>query len=196
MIVRAGLQALINSQPDMLVIAEAKNGEQAIARFREHRPDVTLMDMRMPVMNGYESVSAIRAEFPEACVVVLSTYSGDEDIRRALLAGARAYLTKDVLDDELITVIRTAHAGKHYLPLPLKATLAAESPRPDLSSRELEVLRLVVDGRTNKQIAHELKIADDTAKNHVKSILRKLGASDRTHAATSAIQRGIIHLRS
>jgi two-component system, NarL family, response regulator len=143
-------------------------------------------------MNGFAALAALRAEFPDARVVALSMFGGDEDIRRALSAGAQAYLTKDVLPDELIGAIRVVHAGERYLPELVLATLAAEMPR--LSERELEVLRLVAQGLSNKRIAHVLNIAEDTAKNHVKSILKKLGADDRTQAATEAIQRGIIHL--
>jgi DNA-binding NarL/FixJ family response regulator len=191
-IARAGVQAIVNAQPDMIIVAEAGNGEQALALYRKHHPDVVLMDMRMPVMNGFEALSVLRRQFPEARVVALSTFGGDEDIRRALNGGARAYLTKDVLPDELIAAIRAVHAGDRYLPESALATLAAEKPR--LSERELEVLRLVAQGLSNKRIAHELDIAEDTAKNHVKSILKKLGADDRTQAATQAILRGMIHL--
>jgi two-component system, NarL family, response regulator len=192
LIARAGVQAIVNAQSDMVIIAEAGNGEQALSLYRKHRPDVTLMDMRMPVMNGFAALAALREEFPDARVVALSTFGGDEDIRRALSAGAQAYLTKDVLPDELIGAIRAVHAGERYLPELVLATLAAEMPR--LSDRELEVLRLVAQGLSNKRIAFVLNIAEDTAKNHVKSILKKLGADDRTQAATEAIQRGIIHL--
>jgi DNA-binding NarL/FixJ family response regulator len=193
LIARAGLSAIVNAHPDMAVVAEAINGEQALALHRTHRPDVTLMDMRMPVVTGFEAVSAIRREFPNARIIALSTFGGDEDIRRALLAGAQAYLTKDVLHDELIGAIRAVHAGHPYPPAASGAKIRL--PHPDLSVRELDVLRLITEGFSNKQIARELRIAEDTAKNHVKSILRKLGADDRTHAATEAIRRGIIHLR-
>jgi DNA-binding NarL/FixJ family response regulator len=194
LIARAGVSAIVNAHPDMTVIAEAINGNQAVVLHRTHRPDVTLMDMRMPVMNGFEAVAAIRAEFPNARVIALSTYSGDEDIRRAMLAGAQAYLTKDVLHDELIGAIRAVHDRQHCLPPFAAPALETSLRHPDLSARELEALSLIVRGFSNKQIAHQLKIAEDTAKNHVKSILRKLGAEDRTHAATEAIRRGIVHL--
>lgn len=194
LIARTGMGAIVNAQPDMTVIAEATNGEQAVAMYRLHNPDVTLMDMRMPGMNGFEAVAAIRANHPQARIVALSTFGGDGDIRRALLAGVQAYLTKDVLHDDLIGAIRAVHVGERYLTASVVATLGAELPRPDLSARELSVLQLIVQGLTNKQIAFELKIAEDTAKNHVKSILKKLGADDRTQAATAAIQRGIVHL--
>jgi DNA-binding NarL/FixJ family response regulator len=191
-IARAGVEAIVNAQPDMNIVAEAGNGEQALALYRKHRPDIILMDMRMPVMDGFAALSVLRREFPDARVVALSTFGGDEDIRRTLNAGAQAYLTKDVLPDELIAAIRAVHAGERYLPELVLATLAAEMPR--LSERELEVLRLVAQGLSNKRIAYVLNIAEDTAKNHVKNILKKLGADDRTQAATEAIQRGIIHL--
>jgi two-component system NarL family response regulator len=195
LIARAGVGAIVNAQPDMTVVAEATNGQQAVALHREHRPDVTLMDMRMPIMTGFEAVAAIRADFPNARIVALSTFGGDEDIRRALLAGVQSYLTKDVLHDELIEAIRAVHAGQRYLPGPVAAALAAQLPRPDLSARELDVLRLIVQGLSNKQIAYTLGIAEHTVKNHVKNILSKLGVDDRTQAATAAIQRGIIHLQ-
>jgi two-component system NarL family response regulator len=195
LIARAGLGAIVNAQPDMAVIAEAENGEQARELYARHRPDVALMDMRMPVLDGIGAIAAIRADFPQARIVALSTFGGDEDIRRALLAGAQAYLTKDVLHDDLIGAIRAVHTGRQYLPASVRATLDAESPHPDLSTREMEVLRLIVQGLSNKQIAFHLRIAEDTVKNHVKSILKKLGADDRTLAATKAIQRGIIHLQ-
>jgi two-component system NarL family response regulator len=194
LIARVGLGAIVNAQPDMSVVGEATNGMQAVAVYREHRPDVVLMDMRMPVMSGFEAVSAIRAESPNARIVALSTYGGDEDIHRAFLAGVQSYLTKDVLHDELIQAIRAVHTGQKYLPAPIAAALAAQLPRPDLSARELEVLNLIVQGLSNKQLAHTLGIAEHTVKNHVKSILNKLDVDDRTQAATAAIQRGIIHL--
>jgi DNA-binding NarL/FixJ family response regulator len=193
-IARAGVAACLNAQPDMIVVAEATNGERAIALYQELRPDVALMDVRMPGMSGLSAVSAILAEFPAARIVVLSSYGGDEDIHRAFLAGVQSYLTKDVLHDELIRAIRSVHAGQKYLPPAIAAALAAQSPRADLSSRELEVLKLVVQGLGNKQIAYSLFMAEHTAKNHVKHILSKLGVEDRTQAATVAIQRGIVHL--
>jgi len=195
LIARAGVGAIVNAQADMEVVAEAVNGEQAVAMYRLHLPDVTLMDMWRPVMNGFEALAAIRSEFPDARIVALSTYAGDEDIRKALMAGAQSYLTKDVLHDELLGAIRAVHAGKRYLPAQIEAAITSQLPHPELSARELEVLQLIAPGFSNKQIAHELRIAEDTVKNHVKSILKKLAADDRTQAATNAIQRGIIHLR-
>jgi two-component system NarL family response regulator len=196
LIARVGVAAIVNAQPDMTVVAEATNGQEAINAYREHRPDVALMDMRMPVMNGFDAVSKIRGEFPSARVVALSTYGGDEDIHRAFLAGVQSYLTKDVLHDELIQAIRTVHAGERYVPPAIATALAAQLPRPDLSARELEVLKLIVQGLSNKQIGYALNIVEHTVKNHVKSILNKLDVDDRTQAATAAIQRGIIHLNS
>ena len=195
LIARAGLKAIVNAQPDMVVIAEAVNGHQAFTLYLKHRPDVVLMDMRMPVMDGYDAIIAIREEYPNARMVALSTFGGDEDIRRALGLGAQAYLTKDVLDGDLIGAIRAVHGGEQYLPQSVRAALAAQSAPPDLSARELAVLRLIVEGLSNKAIAFELRIAEDTAKHHVKNILKKLNVDDRTQAATKAIQRGIIHLR-
>jgi DNA-binding NarL/FixJ family response regulator len=194
LIARVGVKTILNMQPDMTVVAEAANGAQAVELHRQHRPDITLMDMRMPGTSGLEAIVAIRAEIPQARIIALSTYGGDEDIRRALHAGVRAYLTKDVLHDELIRAIHAVHAGGTYLPPPVAAALQAGSLPAALSARELEVLALIVKGHGNKQTAYALGIAEHTVKNHVKSILSKLGVEDRTQAATAAIQRGIIHL--
>jgi two-component system NarL family response regulator len=194
LVARVGVSTIVNMQPDMTVVAEASNGQQAVELFRMHRPDVTLLDLRMPGMGGVEAATAIRAEFPAARMIALTTYGGDEDIRRALAAGVLAYLTKDVLHDELLKAIRAVHEGQAYLPAAVAAALAAQLPRPDLSAREVQVLELIVRGLANKQIAYTLNIAEHTVKNHVKNILSKLGAQDRTQAATAAIQRGIIHL--
>jgi DNA-binding NarL/FixJ family response regulator len=194
LVARVGVTTIVNLQPDMTVVAEAANGQQAIEMFRKWLPDVTLLDLRMPGMSGVEAATAIRAEYPNARMVALTTYGGDEDIRRALSAGVQAYLTKDVLHDELIKAIHAVHAGQTYLPAAVAAALAAQMPRPDLSAREVQVLELIVQGMANKQIAYSLSIAEHTVKNHVKNILSKLGVQDRTQAATAAIQRGIIHL--
>ena len=194
LVARVGVSTIVNMQPDMTVVAEASNGLQAVELFRKHRPDVTLLDLRMPGMGGVEAATAIRAEFPTARMIALTTYGGDEDIRRALAAGVLAYLTKDVLHDELLKAIRAVHEGQTYLPAAVAAALAAQLPRPDLSAREVQVLELIVRGLANKQIAYTLNIAEHTVKNHVKSILSRLGVQDRTQAATAAIQRGIIHL--
>jgi two-component system NarL family response regulator len=194
LVARVGVSTIVNMQPDMTVVAEASNGHQALELFRQHRPDVTLLDLRMPGMGGVEAATAIRAEFPTAKMIALTTYGGDEDIRRALTAGVLAYLTKDVLHDELLKAIRAVNEGRTYLPAAVAAALAAQLPRPDLSAREVQVLELIVRGLANKQIAYTLNIAEHTVKNHVKNILSKLGVQDRTQAATAAIQRGIIHL--
>jgi two-component system, NarL family, response regulator len=194
LVARVGVVTIVNMQPDMTVVAEAANGNQAVEMFRAHQPDVTLLDLRMPGMGGVEAAIAIRSEFPGAHLIALTTYGGDEDIRRALAAGVQAYLTKDVLHDELLKAIRAVHGGQTYLPAAVAASLAAQLPRPDLSAREVQVLGLIVRGLANKQIAFTLSIAEHTVKNHVKNILSKLGVQDRTQAATAAIQRGIIHL--
>jgi two-component system NarL family response regulator len=194
LVARVGVSTIVNMQPDMTVVAEASNGQQAVELFRKHRPDVTLLDLRMPGMGGVEAATVIRAEFPNARMIALTTYGGDEDIRRALAAGVLAYLTKDVLHDELLKAIRVVNEGQTYLPAAVAAALAAQLPRPDLSAREIQVLELIVRGLANKQIAYTLNIAEHTVKNHVKNILSKLGVQDRTQAATAAIQRGIIHL--
>jgi DNA-binding NarL/FixJ family response regulator len=162
--------------------------------YRKHLPDVALLDMRMPIMSGAEAASAIRAKFPNAKMIALTTYGGDEDIRRALAAGVRSYLTKDVPHDELLKAIRAVHKGETYVPAALAAAVAAQGSHPELTERELQVLELIVRGLVNKQIAYSLNLAEYTVKNHVKSILNKLRAQDRTQAATEAIRRGIIHL--
>ena len=192
LIARVGVGTIVQTQTDMEVVAEAANGAEAVQLHEQHRPDVTLMDLRMPVMGGVDAMRAIRERAPGARFIALSTYSGDEEIRRALQAGASAYLTKDVLDDELVKTIRLVHGGRAYLPPAVAATLAAHATRPELTARELDVLALIVRGMGNKQIAAELKIAEYTVKNHVKNVLSKLGVEDRTQAATSALQRGII----
>jgi two-component system NarL family response regulator len=194
LVARVGVTTIVNMQDDMTVVAEAANGNQAVEMFRVHLPDVTLLDLRMPGMGGVEAAIAIRSEFPGARMIALTTYGGDEDIRRALAAGVQAYLTKDVLHDELLKAIRAVYTGQTYLPAAVAASLAAQLPRPDLSAREVQVLALIVRGLANKQIAFTLSIAEHTVKNHVKNILSKLGVQDRTQAATAAIQRGIIHL--
>lgn len=193
-IARVGVTAIVNMQPDMTVVAEATNGQQAIELYRRHQPDITLLDLRMPIVSGIEAAVKIRQEFPHARMIALTTYGGDEDIRRALHAGVQSYLTKDVLHDELIKAIRAVDAGGSYLSPNVRAALDAQPPGPDLSAREVQVLELIVRGLANKQIAYTLNIAEHTVKNHVKNILSKLNVQDRTQAATAAIQRGIIHL--
>ncbi len=189
LIARVGITSIINAQADMTVVAEATNGEQAVRAWREQRPDVSLIDMRMPVMSGVEAIASIRGEFPEGRLIALTTYDGDENVRRAVAAGARAYLTKDVRHEELLRTIRLVHAGDTCIPAGL-----LNHPASRLSAREIEVLELIVAGLSNKQIAWRLQIADTTAKNHVKNILAKLDVQDRTQAATAAIQRGIVTL--
>jgi two-component system NarL family response regulator len=194
LVARVGVSTIVNLQPDMTVVAEAANGQQAIELYRAHLPDVALLDLRMPILSGIEAAAAIHREYPQARLIALTTYGGDEDIRRALQAGVQAYLMKDILHDELLKAIRAVHGGQTYLPASVAAALAAQMPRPDLSARELQVLELIVAGLANKQIAYSLNIAEYTVKNHVKNILDKLAVQDRTQAATVAIQRGIIHL--
>jgi two-component system NarL family response regulator len=194
LVARVGVSTIVNLQPDMTVVAEAANGQQAIELYRTHLPDVTLLDLRMPILSGIEAATVIHRDYPRARLIALTTYGGDEDIRRALHAGVQAYLMKDILHDELLKAIRAVHDGQTYLPASVAAALAAQMPRPDLSARELQVLELIVAGLANKQIAYTLNIAEYTVKNHVKNILDKLAVQDRTQAATAAIQRGIIHL--
>jgi DNA-binding NarL/FixJ family response regulator len=193
-LVRVGLRSIIALEPDMTVCAEASTGEQARALFRAHRPDVTLMDLRLPGMNGTETVQEIREEFPDARIVMISTYVGDEEIYGALQAGAMAYLVKSVQREELTTAVRKAAAGLRHIPPEVAARLADRVTRSKLSSRELEVLKLLVSGRRNREIASALVISEGTVKLHVSSILGKLGAVDRTEAVTVALQRGIVRL--
>jgi DNA-binding NarL/FixJ family response regulator len=193
-VVRMGLAAVINTQSDMQVVAEASNGLQALELFRLHLPDVTLMDLRMPQMEGVEAITAIRKEFPNSRFIVLTTYDGDEDIYRALQAGARGYLLKDMLSDSLLDAIRTVHAGGRRIPPEVANRLADRMFRSELSAREMEVLKLIVKGKSNKEIAADLGVAEGTVKIHINNILSKLGVSARTQAATYALQHGIIHL--
>lgn len=192
-IVRQGLIALLATVPEMQVVAEASNGQQAIALYRQHQPDVTLMDLRMNTMNGVETTRAIRAEFPNARIIVLTTFDGDEDIYRALQAGARGYLLKGMDTEELLAAIRTVHSGKSRIPGPVAERLAERMNTPALTDRETEVLGLIVGGNSNKEIAAALFISEATVKTHINSLLSKLGVSDRTQAATTALQRGIVH---
>jgi two-component system NarL family response regulator len=193
-IVRQGLVALIATIPDMKVIAEAADGIQAIEMYRKHRPDITLMDLRLPNKNGVDAIAQIRAEFPPARVIVLTTFDGDEDIYRALQAGAKGYLLKGMNADELTQAIRAVHAGKSRIPAVVAERLAERMGGPSLTGRELDVLKRIVGGRSNKEIAGDLFISEATVKTHINSILSKLGVSDRTQAATTALQRGIVHL--
>jgi two-component system NarL family response regulator len=193
-VVRMGLAAVITTQSDMQVVAEAANGLQAVELFRQHLPDVTLMDLRMPQMQGVEAITAIRGEFPNGRFIVLTTYDGDEDIYRALQAGARGYLLKDMVGDSLLDAIRAVHSGQRRIPPEVANRLAERMFRSELSAREMEVLRLIVKGKSNKEIASELGVAEGTVKIHINNILSKLGVSDRTQATTFALQHGIIHL--
>ena len=191
---REGVAALLASQPDMKLVAEASTGREAVEQFRKHRPDLTLMDLQMPDMDGIEAMVAICSEFPEARIIVLTTYKGDVQVLRALKAGARAYLLKSLLRKELLDTIRAVHAGQKRIPPEVAAQLADHAIEDTLTSREIDVLRLIVGGNANKLIADQLSISEDTVKGHVKNILSKLGASDRTHAVTIALKRGIIDL--
>jgi two-component system NarL family response regulator len=193
-VVREGLAAIINRQPDMKVVAEAGDGLEAINVFSEHRPDVTLMDLRLPRASGVEAIGAIRRDHTSARIIVLTTYDGDEDIFRALQAGAQGYLLKDVFREELLQAIRTVHAGLRCIPSGVANRLAERMGEPELTQRETEVLTLIVRGHSNKDIAIALSITEGTVKGHVNSILSKLGVSDRTQAATTALQRGIVPL--
>ena len=191
---REGLTAVLDYESDMTVVGQACNGHEAVALFHQHQPDVTLMDLRMPELNGVEAISAICAEVANARIIVLTTYDGDEDIYRGLRAGARGYVLKDAEPDELLTAIRTVHKGQQYIPPAVGAKLAERMGNPELSDRELEVLRLMAAGKSNLEISTALSIAEGTVKFHVKNILSKLGVSDRTQAMIVALKRGIITL--
>lgn len=193
-IVRQGLVALISTLPDMKVVAEAADGLQAIELYRKHNPDVTLMDLRLPNKNGVDAITEIRRQHPGARIIVLTTFDGDEDIYRALQAGAKGYLLKGMNADELTEAIRSVHAGKSRIPAFVAERLAERMGGPSLTVRELDVLKRIVGGRSNKEIAGDLFISEATVKTHINSILSKLGVNDRTQAATTALQRGIVHL--
>jgi DNA-binding NarL/FixJ family response regulator len=193
-IVREGLRGFIAVQPDMVVVAEASNGHEAIQQFRIHRPDVTVMDLRMPEVDGIDAVSAIRVEFPDAKIIVLTTYAGDLQILRALKAGAQGYLLKAVLHKELPDNIRAVYAGRMVMAPEAAAQVAEHSGEEALTPKELEVLRLIAAGSANKVIAAQLSITEETVKSRVKNILDKLGANDRTHAVTIGLKRGVIEL--
>ena len=193
-LLRDGVAGLVADQSDMELVSEASNGREAIDQFRKHRPDITLLDLQMPEMNGIDAILAIRSEFPEARIVVLTTYTGDTQILRALKAGAQAYLLKSMLRRELLDTIRIVHKGQRRIPPEVAAQLAEHAGDDRLTSREIEVLRLIASGKANKLVASDLSITEETVKGHVKSILSKLGASDRTHAVTIALKRGIIEL--
>jgi len=192
-IFRNGIAALLATQPDMQLVAEASNGREAVQQFRTHHPDITLMDLQMPEMNGLDAMMAIRGEFPDARIIVLTTYTGDVQVLRAMKVGARAYLLKTLLDKELLDTIRAVHAGKKAISAEVSYELAEHSTDDALTLGEIEVLQLIAAGNANKQIAAQLSLTEDTAKGRVKSILSKLGANDRTHAAMIGVKRGIIH---
>ncbi|MEH2181291.1 response regulator transcription factor [Nostoc sp.] len=193
-IVRKGLATIINRDPEMTAIAQAEDGQQAIDAFREYQPDVTLMDLRMPKMGGVEAIMAICAEFKQARIAVLTTYDSDEDIYRGLQAGAQGYLLKDAKPGELLNAIRAIHHGQKYIPPEVGAKLLQRMSNPELSERELEVLRLMAQGMSNQEIGTALSIGESTVKSHVNRILSKLGVSDRTQAVITAVKRGIVSL--
>jgi len=193
-VVCSGLSAIISTQPDMTIVAEAANGNEAVALFRQHQPDITLMDLRMPEMGGVEAIHAIRKFSRHGGFIVLTTYQGDEDIHRALVAGAQAYLLKGMPHAELIQAIRSVHAGLRYLPPAVLKSLAERPPGMALSSREMDILQLILRGLSNKQIAEELGITEGTVKWHINIILSRLHVSDRTQAVIASLQRGILEL--
>jgi two-component system NarL family response regulator len=191
---RLGLVAMVNEYPDLEVVAEAGTGNQAIELCRAFHPDVVLMDLRLPGLSGVEATLAIRQEGPQSRVIVITTYDGDEDIYRALQSGAQGYLLKDMSKEELVEAIRAVHAGQRRIPSNVASRLAERLARPELSPREIEVLKLIMKGKSNKEIGVALDIAEDTVKGHLKSVYAKLGVNDRTEAAISALQHGIMHL--
>ena len=193
-LLREGIAAIIDSQPDMLMAAQAATGREAIQQFREHRPDVTLMDLRLPDISGIDAMIAIRAEFADARIVMLTTFEGDVEIQRALAAGARGYVLKNMPPRELIEVVRQVHAGKKRIPNEIAAQLAEHVADESLTAREIDVLKHVAGGNRNRDIAEQLFISEETVKVHVKHIMEKLGASDRTAAVAIAVRRGIIQL--
>ena len=193
-IVREGLKAFIHTQVDLTVIAEASSGEEAIELYRRHRPNIVLMDLRLRGVSGVEAIISIRREFPQARIIMLTTYDGDEDIYRALDAGAQAYLLKDSVRQDLIDVIRAVHLGQRRIPAPVADKLAQHLPRVQLSEREREILKLIAQGLRNKEVGAMLGIAEDTVKAHVRNVFDKLNVNDRTLAVTVALRRGIIHL--
>jgi DNA-binding NarL/FixJ family response regulator len=191
---REGLSTIIGSQPDMLLVAQAGNAVEAVTEFRRHRPDITLMDLRLPGANGTDVLIAIRGEFPHARIIMLTSSDGDGEIQRALRAGASGYMLKSLPKAELLGVIRSVHAGKRKVPPDVAARLAEHLGDDDLTVRELEVLRLIRDGHRNKQIADHLAIAETTVNFHIKNLVDKLGANDRTHAVTIAVRRGLLQI--
>jgi DNA-binding NarL/FixJ family response regulator len=193
-LLRKGIAALVNAEPDMKLVAEASNGREAVESFRLHRPDVTLMDIQMPSFNGIEAIARIQSEFPDARIIVLSTYTGDAQVVKALRAGARAYILKGHVHRELLETIRAVHGGLKKIPPDIAAELAEHATDDELTQREIDVLRLIAAGNSNKLIADHLSIGEATVKSHVTNILSKLGANDRAHAVTIGLKRGIIEL--
>jgi DNA-binding NarL/FixJ family response regulator len=193
-LLRKGIAALVNAEPDMKLVAEASNGQEATESFRVHRPDVTLMDIQMPSVDGLEAIGRIQREFPDARIIVLTTYTGDAQVLRALKAGARGYVLKGHVHRELLETIRAVHAGQKRIPPEIAAELAEHAADDELTSREIDVLRLIAAGNANKLIADQLSIGEATVKSHVTNILSKLGANDRVHAVTIGLKRGIIEL--
>jgi len=193
-LLREGIAALLKTQPGMSLVAEAADGNEAIEKFRLHRPDVTLMDLEMPSLGGIAAINQIREEFPEARIIVLTTYTGDSQVVRALKAGARGYILKRHVHRELLEAIRAVHAGQKRIPPEVAAEVAEHAADDELTEREIEVLRLIAAGNSNKLIADKLSIAEETVKSHVSSILSKLSANDRVHAVTIGLKRGIIEL--
>jgi DNA-binding NarL/FixJ family response regulator len=191
---REGLNTIIASQPDMLLVAQAGNGVEALEEFRRYRPDITLMDLRLPGTNGTDTLIAIRGEFPNARVIILTTSDADGEIQRALRSGASAYILKSMPKNELLGVIRSVHSGNRHVPAAVAARLAEHLGEEDLTEREIEVLRLIRDGHRNKQIADSLAIAETTVNFHIKNLVDKLGANDRTHAVTIAVRRGLLQI--
>jgi DNA-binding NarL/FixJ family response regulator len=193
-LMRVGVSSIVNARSDMATVAEAGTGEEAVLLFRKHKPDVTLMDLRLPKMNGVEAIRTICGEFPRSRFIVLTTYEGDEDIHRALEAGAQGYLIKGMPYQTLVDAIHRVHTGSRFIPPPVARTLASRMPGSELSDREREVLELMAKGKSNKEIAGDLGITEATVKCHVSTILACLGAADRTQAVVMAIQRGLIHI--
>jgi DNA-binding NarL/FixJ family response regulator len=193
-LLREGIAALIGNQSDMQLIGEAVNGREALEQFRKHHPDITLMDLQMPEMSGIDAISAIRGEFPDARIIVLTTYAGDFQVSRALKAGTRGYLLKGMLRQELLETIRAVHAGQKRVSSEIAVEIAEHAADDLLTPREIDVLRLVAEGNANKEIAGKLSLTEETVKGHVKNILAKLGVNDRTHAVTIGLKRGIIDL--
>ena len=193
-LVRVGITTLIFPESDMKVVGEASDGREAVAKYRECRPDITLMDLHMPEMSGFDAIVSIRGEFPDARIIVLTTYTGDVQAQRAMKAGAQGYVLKNLLNKELLQTIRTVHGGRKAMAAEVAAGVAEHTGEEGLTTKEVDVLRLIAEGNANKEIAAQLGINEETVKSRVKNILEKLGANDRTHAVTIALKRGIIEL--